>query len=73
VSQRGSQVSAWEGMNVVIQVYDSRGQRVLHTGTRAGDTPHIVTLPAGIPPGLYFVELSNDDGEKEVLKMVVER
>lgn len=66
-------LSAWEGMNVVIQVYDSRGQRVLHTGTRAGDTPHIVTLPAGIPPGLYFVELSNDDGEKEVLKMVVER
>jgi hypothetical protein len=32
-----------------------------------------VTIPTGTPAGLYFVELSNDDGEKEVVKMVVER
>jgi hypothetical protein len=66
-------LSAWEGTEVTIQIYDSRGQRVLHTGTRAGDAPHIVTIPTGTPAGLYFVELSNDDGEKEVVKMVVER
>ena len=66
-------LSAWEGTEVTIQIYDGRGQRVLHTGTRAGDAPHIVTMPTGTPAGLYFVELSNDDGEKEVVKMVVER
>ncbi|MFM7155101.1 MAG: choice-of-anchor L domain-containing protein [Bacteroidota bacterium] len=66
-------LSAWKGLDVTIQVYDSRGQRVVHTGTRAGDVPYLVTMPAGVPAGLYFVELGNNDGEKEVLKMVVER
>ena len=63
----------WDGSDVTIQVYDSRGQRVLHTGTRAGVLPYTVTMPAGIPAGLYFVEVSNDEGEKEVVKMVIER
>jgi hypothetical protein len=66
-------LSTWDGSDVTIQVYDSRGQRVLHTGTRAGVLPYTVTMPAGIPAGLYFVEVSNDEGEKEVVKMVIER
>lgn len=66
-------LSSWKGLDVTVQVYDSRGQRVLHTGTRASNVPFLVTMPASVPAGLYFVELGNNDGEREVMKMVVER
>jgi len=66
-------LSAWSGEETVIQVYNSRGQRVLYTHTRADEAPYPVILPAGTPVGLYFVELCSENGEKEVIRMVLER
>ncbi|MBL7828400.1 MAG: T9SS type A sorting domain-containing protein, partial [Saprospiraceae bacterium] len=66
-------LGAWEGEHVALQVFNSQGQRVLFNTTVATFEPMPLQLPQGIASGLYFLEVSSEEGNKEVIKFVVKQ
>ena len=66
-------LSMWEGQRVRLQMFSSQGQRVLSNELEASATPQKLDLPANLSTGLYFLEVSDEIGDKEILKVVVQK
>lgn len=64
-------LSSWEGEQLNLQVFNSQGQRVLFQTAVAGFEPQRLDLPQGIVKGLYFLEVSTEDGAREVTKFMI--
>jgi hypothetical protein len=65
-------MSAWEGQKVELSVINQLGQKILRQTLEAGATPHTLELPMGCNNGLYLLELTAENGNKDVLKLVVQ-
>lgn len=64
-------LSSWEGEPVNLRVFNTQGQLVLHNAMTATFEPQRIDLPQQIAEGLYFLEVSTAEGEKEVTKFMV--
>jgi hypothetical protein len=56
-----------------VRIFDLRGACVLQAELPAGAGPHALELPAGLPGGVYVVEVRRADGWTETLRLMVER
>ncbi|MDX1913702.1 MAG: HYR domain-containing protein [Saprospiraceae bacterium] len=65
--------SRWEGQALQIQVLDSRGRRVQLLNAVAAGEPQPIALEQHLPSGMYFLEVAAANGEREVLRFVLEK
>jgi hypothetical protein len=65
--------SDWQGEQLKLQVFDSRGQRVQLLTVRASDTAQPVELPEVLSNGLYFLDVLRENGEKQAIRFVIQR
>lgn len=56
-----------------MQIVDSRGQRVHQLTTTADAAPQEIALTKELASGLYFLEILNESGEKQVARFVLQR
>jgi hypothetical protein len=66
-------VSDWAGEQVALRVFDARGQMVQFSEIIAADAAHTLQVSETLPNGLYFLEMSAENGDREVVRFVVER
>jgi hypothetical protein len=66
-------LSAWSGQNVQVRILDGRGALVQQHRVPANEEAQALPLSAGLPSGLYFVEVRTEAGEREVGRFVLER
>jgi hypothetical protein len=66
-------LAAWEGERVRMNLFNSQGQLVLEQQVIAEALPVPIQVTQELAGGLYLLELTSSDGEKEMLKMVVSR
>lgn len=64
-------LSRWQGEEVHIRVFDSRGQQVHNLDLSAGAEPQMISLPEGLGNGLYFLEMLAGNGEKRTVRFVL--
>lgn len=61
------------GEQVLMQVFDATGRRVLHLNATAASDAQEIPLPKNLANGLYALEVLTADGQKQVLRFVVQR
>ena len=66
-------LSAWQGEQADLQVFDSRGVLLHRERLLAETAPQPVLLPAGWSAGLYFLDVRRENGERQVLRFVLDR
>ena len=66
-------LSAWEGEQLQIQVFDSRGQRVQHLEVTADGMPQRLPLHEGLSNGLYFFDIRMPDGMQRTTRILLQR
>ncbi len=66
-------LSDWTGEQLQIRVFDSRGQRLQLLTVQAADAAQQIALPESLASGLYFLEVSRENGEKRTARFVVQR
>jgi len=66
-------LSAREGEQVQVIVFDPQGRRVLEHTVMAEAIPQEIPLPEGLADGLYALEILTADGKREVVRFVVAR
>jgi len=66
-------LTRWQGMDVQIQVLDSRGARVEAMTVAAGSDVQRISWSGQLASGLYFLEFRAQDGTREVVRVVLER
>lgn len=66
-------LSTWQGEQVKVQVFDSRGQRVQQLSLTADAAPQEIQLHGDLPDGLYFLEILRENGEKLAIRFAVQR
>jgi hypothetical protein len=66
-------LSDWQGEQIQIQIFESRGQRVQHLTLTADAAPQEITLPEDLPNGLYFLEVLRENGEKQAARFVLQQ
>lgn len=66
-------LSAWPGEYLNIRIFSNQGQLV-QTGTASGGhAAQAIVLPAGLPTGLYFLEVRCESGRRETVRFEVAR
>jgi hypothetical protein len=65
--------SRWEGQPLQIQIFDSRGGRVQMLNTVAAGEAQPIALSQDLPSGMYFLEVVAANGQREVLRFVLEK
>jgi hypothetical protein len=65
-------MSDWQGEQVDLRAFDSRGQQVFEQSTTAAQEAMPLNLSASLPNGLYFLEVRTEDGARQVLRFVLE-
>jgi HYR domain len=63
----------WNGKGLQYRIFNTQGQRILESNAFADDALLRIELPSGMPNGLYFFELSGENGQKETLRFVLQR
>ncbi len=63
----------WTGQPLQYRIFNSQGQRMLANTAATTDGPMRIELPSGMPNGLYFFELSRENGQKETQRFVLQR
>ncbi|MBC7776935.1 MAG: HYR domain-containing protein, partial [Phycisphaerae bacterium] len=66
-------LSDWQGQKLQVQVTNAQGQLVHTLNFTADEDLLRVEMPRGLTAGVYFFELKNEKGEKEVLRFVLQR
>lgn len=66
-------LSDWQGTQVKVEIFDSRGQRVQQNELTADAAPQEIQLPEALPNGLYFFEILLETGEKQAVRFLVQR
>ena len=66
-------LSAWNGQELTIQVFNSQGQQIRRQVLTAHDEAQEIQLPDGLAGGLYFLEVMTGTGEKKAARFVVQR
>lgn len=66
-------LSAWEGQQVQLRAFNPQGQMLLHQSMQGGATAQEIEMPSLLPEGLYFLEMTAANGEKQISKVVVKR
>ncbi|MFN0036316.1 MAG: PKD domain-containing protein [Saprospiraceae bacterium] len=67
-------LSAWEGEQVRVQIYNSQGQQVQSLAVRADDTQQqLIEMPKGLADGLYFLEVLTANGKRQMARFVLHR
>ncbi|MBK6996029.1 MAG: DUF4394 domain-containing protein [Lewinellaceae bacterium] len=63
-------LSAWEDQQVQLRAFNAQGQTLLQQSAQGGQTQQI-EMPRNLPDGLYFLEMTAANGEKQVSKVIV--
>lgn len=66
-------LSNWQGQKLQVQINNTQGQQVHTLHITAQEDLLRVEMPQGLANGIYFMEVSNDKGEKEVLRFMFQR
>ena len=66
-------LSDWQGQKLQVQVTNTQGQLVHTLNFSAEEDVLRVEMPRGLSNGVYFFEVSNEKGEKEVMRFVLQR
>jgi len=66
-------LSAWAGQTVNVSVLNGQGQRVFAASAAAGDEPYSIDMAGHLPNGLYFLEVTPAESERQVRKFVLQR
>ena len=66
-------LSDWQGQKLQVQVTNAQGQLVHTLNFTAEEDLLRVEMPRSLPAGVYFFELANEKGEKEVMRFVLNR
>ncbi|MCB0528232.1 MAG: HYR domain-containing protein [Saprospiraceae bacterium] len=66
-------LSAWNGQEMELRIFNSQGQQVRRTQMVAQDVPQQVDLPQGLASGLYFMEVMTPQGEKHAVRFVLKQ
>jgi hypothetical protein len=66
-------LSDFRGSDVLLRVFDTRGQVVQQLQLTADAAPQEIRLPGNLPEGLYFLEMQTNTGERETVRFVVTR
>ena len=66
-------LSYWNGQTLNVSVLNSQGQRLNATPVMAGDEPYSMEMLPDLPNGLYFLEVTPPEGERQVQKFVLQR
>ncbi|GAB4492175.1 MAG: hypothetical protein OHK0019_13550 [Saprospiraceae bacterium] len=66
-------LSEWKGEQVNAGIFDSRGQLVQQVSLIADVVPQELQLSQDLPNGLYFLEISSENGEKQAVRFVLQR
>lgn len=66
-------LSDFRGQEVKLQVFEARGQLIQHIGLVADTTPQEIQLSRNLPSGLYFLAVETQNGERQVLRFVLQR
>lgn len=66
-------LSAWQGQAVTLRVFDGRGLQVLSQRVSAESGAQDIRLPDNLATGLYILEAVPTNGEKQVVRFVVQR
>jgi hypothetical protein len=66
-------LSAWPGEYLNIRIFSSQGQLVQTGKASGGDAAQAIVLPAGLPTGLYFLEVRCENGRRETVWFEVAR
>ncbi len=66
-------LSDWQGQKLQVQVTNTQGQLVHSLNFTAEEDLLRVEMPRSLTAGVYFFELKNEKGEKEVMRFVLQR
>ncbi|MFN0212638.1 MAG: T9SS type A sorting domain-containing protein [Saprospiraceae bacterium] len=66
-------LSNWQGEDLNVQIFDSRGVRAQFFSMIAGSDAQQIPLASQLPAGLYFLEIVTEKGVREVGSFVLER
>jgi len=66
-------LSAWNGQNLQLRVFNVQGQLVVSQRTTAGTEAQEVILPDQLSAGMYLMEVTPADGVKQTTRFVVQR
>lgn len=66
-------LSEWQGEQVNAGIFDSRGQLIQQLSLTADVVPQELQLSQDLPNGLYFLEISSENGEKQAIRFVLQR
>ena len=66
-------LSSWQGQKLQVQITNTQGQQVHTLHFTAQEDLLRVEMPQGLANGIYFMEVSNEKGEKEVLRFMFQR
>ncbi|MCE7925240.1 MAG: HYR domain-containing protein [Haliscomenobacteraceae bacterium CHB4] len=65
-------LTEWQGEQVQVQVFDSRGGRIQQTALTADVAPQEIQLPKDLPGGLYFLEIVTENGERQTVRFMLQ-
>jgi len=63
----------WKGQTLQLQVANTQGQVVYTQKLTVVEDILRVEMPRGLTPGVYFFELVNEKGEKDVMRFMLQR
>lgn len=66
-------LSAWKGREVRLRVLNSHGQEVMEAALTADAAPQPLVLPERLTSGLYALDVLTTEGERAVVRFVLER
>jgi len=66
-------LSAWEGEQLRVQIYNSQGQQLQSLLLNAAEIPQIIEIPKGLTDGLYFIEILTGKDERQMARFVLLR
>ena len=64
-------LSDWSGERLNLRVLDSRGLIVLNDRVVADHDAKQISLPTGLPAGLYTLEIISENGERSVGRFIL--
>jgi hypothetical protein len=65
-------LQSWSGLPTNWQILNSQGQKVMEGAWEQADGLHSLELPKSLSPGLYFIEIKDEQGTREVMRFVLQ-
>ena len=65
-------LSTWDDQQVQFRAFNLQGQMLLHQTSQGGQIQQL-DLPANLSEGLYLLEMTTENGERQVSKFLVKR